>query len=151
MKSPVPFSKSSLYDETTFYKEFLEDLNKGRKEIIIESPFITTARMNGFRSVFQRKIKEGVEIYVFTRDPNEHEAPMDSQSEAEIQYFEEIGIQTLICYGHHRKLAIIDREILWEGSLNILSQNNSREIMRRTESLDYVKEVVSFLNYKKFI
>lgn len=84
--------------------------------------------MNDFRSVFRKKIEEGVKNYVFTRDPQEHELPMVIQAESEIQFFENVGVQTLMCTGnHHRKLSILDRSILWEGSLNILSQNKSRE------------------------
>ena len=36
--------------------------------------------------------------------------------------------------GIHQKVAIIDDRICWEGSLNILSFANSRELMRRFES-----------------
>ncbi|MDE2026629.1 MAG: hypothetical protein KGJ07_09155, partial [Patescibacteria group bacterium] len=65
---------------------------------------------------------------------------------------EEVGIQVLLCRGnHHRKLAILDRKILWEGSLNILSQANSREIMRRIDSEMITKQMFSFIQYSKFI
>jgi hypothetical protein len=37
---------------------------------------------------------------------------------------QKLGVQVLYTSGHHRKLAIIDREILYEGSLNIPSQND---------------------------
>ncbi len=143
---------SELHNEKTFYQAFVKDLMSCRKEIIIESPFITTERMNGFRSVFNNILEKGVKIYIFTRDPKEHEWNMALQSEAEIQNFERTGIQTLIALGnHHRKLAILDRKILWEGSLNILSQNNSREIMRRIESERFASEMFNFLRLDKFI
>lgn len=143
---------SILYDEKTFYQAFIKDLEACRNEVIIESPFITSKRMNGFRSVFNKILGKGAKIYIFTRDPREHELPMSVQSEAEIFNFERIGVQTLLCAGnHHRKLAIIDRKILWEGSLNILSQANSREIMRRIESEELALELFNFLKYGKFM
>jgi hypothetical protein len=46
--------------------------------------------------------------------------------------------------GHHRKLAILDRSILWEGSLNILSQNSSSEIMRRIQSAELAWQMAHF-------
>ena len=140
--------KSKLYDENTFYYQFIRDLENCKKEVIIESPFITTARMDVLAPLFTRLIKRGVKIYVKTRDPKEHTDTYEQQSEAEIHNFEVIGIQTLICTGnHHRKLAIIDRNILWEGSLNILSQTKSREIMRRMESQTLAMEMFKFLKY----
>lgn len=44
----------------------------------------------------------------------------------------------------HRKLAVIDGEILWEGSLNLLSHSNSRELMRRTVSPDMCNDLLHF-------
>ncbi len=143
---------SSLFDEKTFYQAFQKDLSGCKKEVIIESPFITTERMKVFRSLFNILIRKGVRIYVFTRDPKEHEIKMALQSEAEIANFERIGVQTLICKGnHHRKLAILDRKVLWEGSLNILSQAYSREIMRRIDHQKLAEEMFDFLNLSKYI
>ena len=150
--SSTSFSFSSLFDESTFYNSFLEDLNCAKKEIIIESPFITSERMNGFRSVFKKILEKGVKIYVITRDPREHNETMEYQSEEEIINFEIMGIQTFLCSGnHHRKLAIIDRKILWEGSLNILSQNKSREVMRRIKGQDFALEMFNFLRLDEYI
>ena len=145
-------NNSSLFDEKTFYQAFLKDLSNCCEEVIIESPFITSARMKVFRSVFKKILEKGVKIYVFTRDPREHEKEMAFQSEAEIQNFERIGVQTFLCTGnHHRKLAILDRKVLWEGSLNILSQCYSREIMRRIGSEEMAKEMFDFLKLGNFI
>ena len=87
-----------------------------------------------------------------TRDPKEHEENMEYQSEDAIRTFEAIGVQVLLCVGnHHRKLAILDRKILWEGSLNILSQTYSREIMRRIESEKIALEMFNFLKLSRFL
>lgn len=75
---------------------------------------------------------------------------MAIQSELGIQWFENAGIQVLLADGgHHRKLAIIDRKILYEGSLNILSQINSREIMRRIDDEIITIDTINFLEYNK--
>jgi hypothetical protein len=139
---------SSLYDEKTFYSQFINDLLHCEKEVIIESPFITTIRIQMFYPVFEKLIQKGVKIYVVTRDPREHRESYKGQSEYTIQYFERVGIQPLLCTGnHHRKLAILDRKQLWEGSLNILSQTKSREIMRRIDSKKITMEMFDFLNF----
>lgn len=144
--------KSSLFDESTFYKQFTTDLLKAKQEVWLESPFIATQRMNQLVPVFNKLVRRGIKVYVVTRDPQEHESPYAEQSEREIRHFERIGVQTLICTGnHHRKLAIIDRDILWEGSLNILSQVKSREIMRRFEGGGFALEMFNYLKLERFI
>jgi len=138
---------SVLFDEKTFYKKFISDLQYCNSEVIIESPFITSSRMRMLKPFFESLLRKGVKIYVITRDPKEHGNSYAIESELEIQYFENIGVQVLICTGnHHRKLAIIDREILYEGSLNILSQTNSKEIMRRIFSKKLTTDMLKFLN-----
>jgi hypothetical protein len=97
-------------------------------------------------------ITRGVNVFIITRDPREHSDCYEVQSEATIHYFESIGIQVFLSTGnHHRKLAILDRSILWEGSLNILSQHHSREIMRRLENGGFADEMFSFLNLGRYI
>lgn len=143
---------SKLFDEKTFYKAFIRDLSKAKREVIIESPYITRRRMNILWPIFDRIHLKEVKIYVITRDPREHDGDMKNQSESEITNFEACGVQTLICAGnHHRKLAIIDRKILWEGSLNILSQSNSREIMRRIQGVRSAEEMFNFLKLGRYI
>jgi phosphatidylserine/phosphatidylglycerophosphate/cardiolipin synthase-like enzyme len=143
---------SSLFDETTFYDKFITDLNNCTKEIIIESPYITSKRAEMLIPIFNNLLAKGVKIYVMTRDPKEHNENMECQSEDAISSFEIMGIQTLLCVGnHHRKLAILDRKILWEGSLNILSQAHSREIMRRIDNEEFTMEMFNFLKLSRFI
>lgn len=143
---------TSLHDEKTFYKSFIKDLEQSQKEVIIESPFITKERMNSLWPALKRLYSRGIKIYIITRDPKEHNVGYDNQSETEIEALEALGIQVFLCTGnHHRKLAIIDRNILWEGSLNILSQNKSREIMRRLEDGGFANDIFNFLNFQKYI
>lgn len=143
---------SSLFDETTFYEQFKKDLLRCTSEVVIESPYITKERMSGLFPIFRKLIKDGVKVYIITRDPKEHTKTLEDQSEAEIQRFEALGVQILLCTGnHHRKLAILDKNVLWEGSLNILSQTKSREIMRRIEGQEWAMEMFDFLNLASFL
>lgn len=139
---------SILYNEDTFYNKFVQDLLKAKEEVIIESPYITKNRLNKLKPTFEKLEKRGVKVFIITREPTEHDTIMAKQSETGIRYFEELGHQVLLVGGgHHRKLAMIDRKILWEGSLNILSQSQSREFMRRIESRMLAEELFEFLKF----
>ncbi len=143
---------SSLFDERSFYQTFLKDLAHCNREIIIESPYITAERTEIFIPIFEKLLDKKAQIFIFTRDPKEHNEILEFQSEQVISKFERMGVQVLMCTGnHHRKLAILDRKILWEGSLNILSQTRSREIMRRIEGEEYAVEMFNFLHFGKFL
>jgi len=145
-KSEEKDFKPSMYNETTFSKAFIQDLEKAKEEVIILSPFVLTARMESLVSVFEKLLERKVKIFVMTRPPKEYSKKYQQQGEKEIQRFEQIGVQVLISKKDNRKISIIDREILWEGSLNILSQVKSRDTMYRFEETGQAQQMFDFLN-----
>jgi hypothetical protein len=142
---------SQLYNEQTFYRAFERDLACCRNEAMIESPFLTTRRIQMLLPTLRRMITRGVRVIINTKHPQEHEDYMCAEAEASIALLQNIGVEILFTGGHHRKLAIFDRAVLWEGSLNILSQNGSCEVMRRMESEDCAKQMLDFTGLTKFL
>jgi phosphatidylserine/phosphatidylglycerophosphate/cardiolipin synthase-like enzyme len=143
-------ASSRLYDQTSFYKAFLRDLERARSRVVIESPFITSKRMAVLFPILRKLRRHGVRIIVNTKPLDEHETFFKDQAVQAIAAMQAISITVLLTVGHHRKLAIIDNDILWEGSLNILSQNDSCEVMRRIESRVVVDEMVRFLTLSEW-
>jgi phosphatidylserine/phosphatidylglycerophosphate/cardiolipin synthase-like enzyme len=142
---------SRLYDNRSFYKAFEKDLKGARYSVLIESPFIPTKRMDILLPVLRKLRQRGVRITVNTRDPKEHDAEYEYQAALAVYEMQELGITVLYTVKLHRKLAIIDSETLWEGSLNILSQNDSCEIMRRTVSQQLANEMVRFIGAGRWL
>ena len=137
---------NTLFNEETFYPALIKDLNNCMYEAIIESPFITHKRLYILLPIFEKLKKRGVRVIVNTKDPLEQNNNyLSSEATESISNLQHSGIHVIYTEGHHRKLAIIDRSILWEGSLNILSQKNSSEVMRRIESTELAWEMVRFI------
>lgn len=143
-------NSSHLYDQTSFYKAFLCDLERAQSRVIIESPFITSRRMAIFFPTLLKLRKRGIRVIINTKPPDEHEVSFKMQVIHAISAMQDTGIIVLFTVGHHRKLAIIDDKILWEGSLNILSQNDSCEYMRRIHSSNAVKGMIQFTGVEKW-
>lgn len=153
-RSPAPTDllESSLYDEATFYDKFLGDLKNCQQELIIESPFATTKRLLVLMPTFEKLKSRKVRIVINMRDPDEHEDEyMRHEARRTVSKLQHIGIQVIYTRGHHRKLAILDRKVLYEGSLNILSQNSSCEIMRRIESVQLAWQMARFVQIDQYI
>jgi len=144
-------TQSRLYDDDNFYPKFKRDLNQCKEEVIIESPFISGQRMRTLSPLFENLVNRKVKVYVITRDPDEHSINVKQQAEEIIRDFERMGVQVIISDYNHRKLAILDRQVLWEGSLNILSQTHSQEIMRRIDSGTKAKECFKFISLDRYI
>lgn len=140
---------SSLFNQDTFYKAFVKDLEYAKQIVIIESPFITRKRMTAILPIFKKLREKNIHIVINTKPFEEHELIYQEQAIWAIGTMQELGIEILMTVGHHRKIAIID-DVLWEGSLNILSQNDSCEIMRRIKSKDAVTDMLKFTNLRKW-
>lgn len=136
---------SRLFDNETFYKAFIRDLGHASHSIYIESPFITAKRTHMLLPIFANARHRGVRVTVNTRPPSEHDGKYINQAYESVQDMQSIGITVLYTVKHHRKIAIIDDEILWEGSLNILSQSDSCEIMRRSVSSSLVRQMKKYI------
>lgn len=143
--------KTSLFNQDTFYKKFTSDLLKAKKEVIIESPFITEKRMTILLPILAKMRHRNVQVVVNTRAPIEHSGDYCRQAINLIARMQELGIEVLYTSGLHRKIAIIDREIAYEGSLNILSFNDTCEIMRRTASTVEAKMLIDFIDIRKHL
>lgn len=87
----------------------------------------------------------GVKVVVNAKDPEELDGYMRLESRKALSTLMHIDVQIIYSKNHHRKIAILDRNITWEGSLNILSQNNNSEIMRRTMSASHAWQLVRFI------
>lgn len=144
------FKFSQLYDQNTFYDAFERDLMCCKQELIIESPFITTRRTNTLLPILASLRKRNVTIIVNTRNPMEHDGDYYHQALNAVEAMQDLGITVLYTTNHHRKLVILDREVFYEGSLNILSFSNSCEIMRRVISSVEAKILINFIGVKKY-
>ena len=140
---------SKLYDESTFYAAFERDLRVCRQEAIIESPFATSRRLTTLMPIFRDLRSRYVRITVNTRDPEENDDYMRDEARFVISKLSYLGVRVLYTTRHHRKLAILDRKVLYEGSLNILSQNSSCEVMRRIESVPLAWQMARFVKADK--
>ncbi len=138
---------TTIYNERTFYPAFIKDVLKAEKEVIIYSPFITKYRADFFRKTFVRLRIKDIKLFIFTRPIGEHEEYVQEEARAATQIYESLGARVFFLEGSiHEKIAVIDKKILWIGSMNILSQRSSRELMTRVEDEDFTAQVISHLN-----
>ncbi len=95
-----------LYDESTFYQAFMRDLKGCKKEAIIESPFITSARMETIYPIFKRILDRGIKIHIITRDPIEHVEDIRYQATEEILISSDMGVNVILVRGYfHKKIS----------------------------------------------
>ena len=141
------FVHSRLCDENDFYKYFVNDIMHAKHDIWIESPYMTEKRTLFLLPYLEHARRRGVKVTIRTKKLSAHDTALRLQATTTFIWFEALGIKVIFDgEGHHQKIAIIDSAILWEGSLNILSQNDSHEFMRRIKDNEIAMQTKKFLH-----
>jgi len=135
-----------LYNENTFYKALTTDMLAAKKEVIIYSPFVSKYRTDFLKPTIEKLVDRNIDIFIFTRPIEEYENIIQPQIECTLKRLEELGVYIFYPGRYiHQKVAIVDREVLWEGSLNILSHRASNEMMRRTAHGESATQVMQYI------
>ncbi|MFC1928650.1 AAA domain-containing protein [Chloroflexota bacterium] len=134
-----------LYTERNFWAQFLQDIRNVRQRLMILSPFTSVNRAGIFMDYFKAMIGQGVDIRIYTRPVNQQVSEVASQSEIVVGQLRSIGVNVIERRNMHQKVAILDNDVTWEGSLNILSHRDSGEQMRRFTGESTVDEIIKNL------
>lgn len=128
------FSEPNLiYDGQSYDSIFRSDITGAKKELWIASPNLKQNRIRQLMPILSQLVANGVAITVFTHTPDiakkEHTALTES-----ITYLRSYGIQVKTRDNLFLRCAVIDSEIVWYGSVNVLSYNSHEACIMRLEN-----------------
>ena len=129
--------------ERDFLDCFRADLAASQTSVIILSPFVSPARSVNYYPVLHALCARTVAVDIYVRPELEQPESLRYHFSGVIRALELTGAHVHSRPTMHEKIAVIDEAILWHGSLNILSHNDSRESMLRFHSPDLAREVLS--------
>ena len=111
---------TGVFDTKNFEPIFEKDIEKAKKYIVIFSAFLTEKRVAHWGDLFRKKIKEGVKIRVVTKGPSNQSSFKDSATKG-IKHLLKLKVIVDLRKDIHQKMIFVDDDILWFGSLNVLS------------------------------
>lgn len=155
---------NDIYTETPFWNAFRQDLARAKGHVVIQSPFVSNMRIRRMGGEFVSLKEREVAVCAFIQKPKFLDIPRKELSpeqnctlhefEANLEILKFWDVHINLIDKIHSKFAVIDHQILWEGSLNILSHVDGLEHMRRTDNrfeATRILETHSLLNCKTCI
>jgi hypothetical protein len=130
----LPEDGAGLFNEGSFYPAFLSDIDGAKESIVLFSPFATEAGTSRWIEPLRIAILRGVHVRLLTRPPTDGGAGPSVASPELVQSLRSLGIIVDLRSQMHEKIAVVDGNVLWHGSLNVLSHRNTHESMLRIES-----------------
>jgi hypothetical protein len=129
--------------EQSFLDSFRSDLAACVDHLLILSPFLSNNRALHYYPALRSLIARGVMIDVYTRPRAEQPESLREHYDEVQRNLKSLGVQVHLRSGMHEKVGVVDGRVLWHGSLNIFSHNDTRESMLRFESPELVEEVLA--------
>jgi superfamily II DNA or RNA helicase len=138
--SPQPIEEAhSIFDNNTFFPVYSADVLAARGEILIVSPFVTKRRV---LAALNYLTAADAKVTVVTK-PLENYAEKDKAKIAEcMDLLTRSNIVVRTRDRIHQKFAVMDRRIVWYGSINLLSCDSSEESVMRIENADIAGELL---------
>lgn len=147
------YEDGSIFLGKEFWKTFLADIRRAQSRVIIYSPFVGQWKLEQvFHQVFSDLTKSKVQICIFLQEPTKQREHIQSEEQFAVQkrefdqcvgWLRNKGIHTSCRKDIHEKISVIDDQILWDGSRNILANERSTERMNRFTSKRRVVDAIN--------
>ena len=135
-----------IYDGRSYDPIFRSDLCNAKAEIWIANPFLKRNRIMQLMPILSQLRANGVSITVFTRS-TEASAEKDQPAQIEcIEYLRSYGIQVKP-RNTFLRCTVIDSQIVWYGSVNVLTNNSPDSCVMRLESSDIAVKLTDSVIY----
>jgi DNA-binding XRE family transcriptional regulator len=135
------------FDEQTFYPKWFWDLDHACGRSVIWVPYATVRRVQMVAPHISAATRRGVKICCFFQEPEGwnpgNNPPHVKSMEAAIELLEQTGAHVTLRKDIHEKMLVVDSNIFYDGSFNVLSQYKTSERMTRFVSVDMVRDNVA--------
>lgn len=139
---------TDIHDEHTFYEQFASQISQAQKSIWVWSAWVAS-RVRTLLPVLQDAVQRGVRVTVFVRD---HSDPLQRKPQlaAALAELRAVVPQVVEVNVAHQKVVVIDDYIVLLGSLNVLSQRWSREVMISMRGRHWADKLLTHLHAEEF-
>lgn len=138
----IEAQRTGLFGQKDFEAVFQADIDQAKKSVVIFSGFVTPERVATYGDLFREKILAGVKIRCVTRPPQFNGTISVARGKEALDALEGIGVVVDCRRAIHQKIAFIDGQIVWFGSLNPLSHTaQADETMMRALAPGFAAEL----------
>lgn len=130
---------AKMFSKDDYKTDFEKDLLSAKKTIAISSPYLSKQEVNRFVFVVAKLISNGIKIFVITK-PLSDESKSKTQSEV-VKSLETVGVQVFIKENLSQKIAVIDKKVLWYGTVNFLGFSEQDDCCMRICSSQIASEI----------
>ena len=138
--------------EDVFLPKIKSDIQAAKKKIIIYSPFMTEKAVSPLLPFLKDSANNGCKIVVVTKSMEEISQGLRKQKQKCELELTKNGIHLIHKKGMHEKVIMIDDDVVWIGSLNVLSFGGfTKEVMCKIVSKEGAKEFAEIFSIQHIL
>jgi len=138
-----------VFNQHTFDAAVWQDIANARESVVILSGFITQSRVGTLGDLLRHRLSSGVKVRCVTRPPHRNGAMDPVVSKAALDALEGIGCTVDCRHDVHEKIVLVDKTIVWHGSLNMLSHTHrTDESMTRLVNPEFAQALAAQISKK---
>jgi len=132
---PSSVVENQIFNGSTFYRPYTSDLTKAKRSIVISSPKLYRTEKNPLVTLLKELAQQGIEILITTAAENEQTAFIQSKG-LSVKVKPKLSLYT----------TIIDKEVVWYGSINTLGYASKDDNMIKVTDIYLANELIEMVH-----
>lgn len=126
---------NQIFNGSTFYRPYTSDLTKAKRSIVISSPKLYRTEQNPLVTLLKELAQQGIEILITTVAENEQTVFIQSKG-LSVKVKPKLSLYT----------TIIDKEVVWYGSINTLGYASKDDNMIKVTDIYLANELIEMVH-----
>ena len=128
-------AENQIFNGSPFYRPYTSDLTKAKRSIVISSPKLYRTEQNPLVTLLKELTQQGIEILITTAVENEQTAFIQSKG-LSVKVKPKLSLYT----------TIIDKEVVWYGSINTLGYASKDDNMIKVTDIYLANELIEIIH-----
>lgn len=133
---------NAIYDIENYAETYWKDLEEANSAVVVSSPRLNNQKVDRIIKILGKRRELGVKVTIVTWHPDAYKYGKDDVRMELMERLRKAGFEIRLVEETCEHYAVIDNEIVWYGSVNLLSKEDAEDNLMRVCSKDIAAELL---------
>ena len=133
---------NAIYDIENYAETYWKDLEEANSAVVVSSPRLNNQKVDRIINMLGKRRELGVKVTIVTWHPDAYKYGKDDVRMELMERLRKAGFEIRLVEESCEHYAVIDNEIVWYGSVNLLSKEDAEDNLMRVCSKDIAAELL---------
>lgn len=133
---------NAIYDIENYAETYWKDLEEANSAVVVSSPRLNNQKVDRIIKILGKRRELGVKVTIVTWHPDAYKYDKDDVRMELMERLRKAGFEIRLVEESCEHYAVIDNEIVWYGSVNLLSKEDAEDNLMRVCSKDIAAELL---------